>query len=107
MRLEALELSLSCIAILRKLFPSSRVRDSRLATHIRDAGSSVSLNLAEGNRRTGRDRIHLWNIASGSAEEVRIALRVAVAWGYLGENAVTEALQRIDHLQAVLWKLRR
>ena len=98
MRFEALELSLSCIAILRKLLPSIRTRDSRLATHIRDAGSSVSLNLGEGNRRTGRDRLHLWNIAAGSAEEVRVALRVAVAWGYLEEKAVAEALQHIDRL---------
>jgi four helix bundle protein len=87
--------------------PSIRRRDPRLATHIRDAGSSVALNLGEGNRREGRDRTHLWRIASGSAEEVRTALRVAVAWGYLSEEAVVDALARIDCLQAMLWKLTR
>jgi len=107
MRFEALELTLHIIAILRKLLPSIQRRDPRLATHIRDAGSSVALNLGEGNRRVGRDRAHLWRIASGSAEEVRVALRVTVAWGYLGEKAVAEALQGIDQLQAILWKLTR
>ena len=107
MRFNALELALGTIAILAQLLPSIQRRDARLATHIRDAGSSVALNLGEGNRRQGRDRTHLWRVASGSAEEVRVALRVAVAWGYLGEKAVAEALQRIDYLQAVLWKLTR
>ena len=107
MHFNALELALAIIAILRKLLPSIHRRDPRLATHVRDAGSSVVLNLGEGNRREGRDRAQLWRVASGSAEEVRCALRVAVAWGYLGEKAVAEALERIDHLQAILWKLTR
>jgi four helix bundle protein len=107
MRFEALELSLSTIASLRGLLPLLRRRDPRLASQIRDAASSVALNLGEGNRRQGLDRIHLWRIASGSAEEVRTALRVAVAWGYVGERAVAEALGRIDSLQAILWRLTR
>ena len=107
MRFNALELALGVIAMLRRLLPSIRQRDPRLASHIRDAASSIALNLGEGNRRQGRDRTHLWNVASGSAEEVRTALRVAVAWGYLGEKAVADALGRIDYLQAVLWKLTR
>lgn len=107
MRFNALELALGVIALVRKLLPSIRQRDPRLASHIRDAASSVALNLGEGNRRQGRDRVHLWNVASGSAEEVRTALRVAVAWGYLGDKAVRDTLGRIDHLQAILWKLTR
>ena len=44
---------------------------------------------------------------AGSAEETLTCLRVAEAWGYLGEEAVAEVLGRIDHLQAILWKLTR
>ncbi len=106
-RFEALELALSAVRSLRPLVPSIRRRDPRLATHIRDAASSIALNLGEGNRRAGRDRIHLWRIASGSAEEVRTALRVALAWGYLAERQTVEAQRQIDQLQAVLWKLTR
>jgi four helix bundle protein len=107
MRFNALELALGIIDNLRKILPSIRRRDPKLASHLRDAASSICLNLGEGNRRQRRDRIHLWNVASGSAEEVRTALRVAVAWGYLGERAVADALGRIDTLQAILWKLTR
>ena len=107
MRFHALELALGIITILRELLPAIQRRDPKLATHIRDAGSSVALNLGEGNRRSGRDGTHLWRVASGSAEEVRCALRVAVAWGHVDARAVAEALDRIDHLQAMLWKLTR
>ena len=107
MRFEALELALGVISILRRLLPAIRRHDSKLANQVRDAGSSAALNLAEGNRRRGRDRSQLWCIASGSADEVRAALRVAVAWGYLRGEDVAEALERIDHLQAVVWKLTR
>ncbi len=104
---EALEIALAAVRSLRPLVMSIRRRDSRLATQIRDAASSVALNLGEGNRRAGGDRLHLWRVASGSAEEVRTALRVAMAWGYIAERQVREAQQRIDHVQAVLWKLTR
>ena len=107
MRFNALELALRVIVSLRQLLPSISRRDPRLAKHIRDAGSSVALNLGEGNRRQGRDRLHLWRVASGSAKEVRVALRVAVAWGHLNDAAAAEALDQIDHLQAILWKLTR
>ena len=107
MRFHALELALSVISSLRRLLPTIRSRDPRLASQIRDAGSSMALNLGEGNRRRGLDRTHLFRIASGSAEEVRTALRVSLAWGYLGEKAVAEALGRIDGLQAMLWTLTR
>ena len=105
MRFRTLELSLRCITLLRRLLPTVRKQDPKLAGHLRDAGSSIALNLAEGNRRQGRDQIHLWNVASGSAEEVRTALRVAIAWGYLQEKSTAEALAALDRLQAMLWKL--
>ena len=106
MRFEALELSLDTIRNgLRPIVPTIRRRDPKLATHIRDAANSVSLNLGEGSRRQGADRIQHWNIASGSAEEVRTALRVADAWAYIAETRTTTAQSQIDHLQAILWKL--
>ena len=82
----ALELSIRIVSLLRSLMPSIRSRDPRLHNQIRDAASSTALNIAEGNKRQGRDRLHLFRIASGSNEEVRTALRVAIAWGYLSED---------------------
>ena len=103
----ALDLSLQIIRQLRLLVRRIRTHDRKLATQICDAASSVALNLGEGNRRQGRDRKHLWTIASGSAEEVRTALRVAEAWGYLGEQQSGSVLTDLDRLQRFLWKLTR
>ena len=105
MRFEALELALRIIAQLRKILRAIRRHDGKLANQIRDAGSSVVLNLGEGSRRRGRDRSHLYSISAGSAEEVRVALRVALAWGYLTEHSLRDVLEDIDHLQRILWKL--
>ena len=105
MRFHALELAFETIAFLRRLVPVVRRHDPRLARQISDAGSSIVLNLGEGNRRQGRDRRQLWCVSAGSAEEVRVALRIAVAWGYLTDDDIEEALDRLDFYLAILWKL--
>ena len=102
MRFVALELSLEVIRKLRVLLPAVRGRDRKLFTQISTAASSVSLNLGEGSRRKGQDRVHLWRIASGSAEEVRTGIRVAVAWGYFHESKGTDVLADIDRLQRLI-----
>jgi four helix bundle protein len=67
--------------------------------------SRVPLNLAEGRRRVGKDRLHHFRIAAGSAAEVRVALLVARAWGDLEARDVEEALLLLDRLLAMLWRL--
>jgi four helix bundle protein len=84
-----------------------RSRDRALSEQIRRAASGISLNLAEGRRRCGADRLHSWRIAAGSAEEVRAALRVAAAWGDLAAAEVSEAIVLLDRLLAMLWRLTR
>ena len=106
-RFIALELALEIIRKLRPIVRKIRTRDRRLATQLSDAGSSGALNLGEGVRRTGKDRIHLWNIASGSEEEVRTALRVASAWGYVEDHEIEVVLGDIDRLQRIVWKMTR
>jgi four helix bundle protein len=68
-----------------------RSNNTDAARLISRAADSVPNHLAEGRKRLGRDRVHCWSVAAGSAEEVRTALRVAVAWGDLGEAEVREA----------------
>jgi four helix bundle protein len=102
---QALEVSLELVRSLRRPVERLRVRDRALSEQIRRAASGVSLNLAEGRRRGGADRLHSWRIAAGSAEEVRAALRVAVAWGDLTAAEVSEALLLLDRLLAMLWRL--
>ncbi len=105
MPFDALETSLALIPLLRE--PVARVArvDSDLARQIRRAASSVALNVAEGRRRRGGDRLHLWRVAAGSAAEVATALRVALGWGYLDD--ADEPLAVLDRLLAMLHRMTR
>jgi four helix bundle protein len=102
-RFEAYEVALELAAALRPVLDQLARRDRDLADQMRRAGSSVALNLAEGARRTGRDRLHFYRIAAGSAAEVRAALAVAQAWGSLA--AVSEVDVLLDRVLAMLWRL--
>jgi four helix bundle protein len=78
-----------------------------LAGQLRRAASSVPLNIAEGNRRGGRDRMYHFRVAAGSCDETRAALRVAVAWGDVGARDVAPALALADRVLAMLYRLSR
>ncbi|MBN1441272.1 MAG: four helix bundle protein [Planctomycetes bacterium] len=102
----ALELSIQTARSLRGCLTRLQARDPDLARQTRRALTSVALNLAEGRRRAGKDRCHHWRIALGSVEEVRTALRVAEALGYLDEPAVLGPCGLLDRLAAMIWRLR-
>ena len=76
-----------------------------METPIRRAGSSDAQNFAEGRRRAGKDKLHHYRIAAGSADEIAAALRVAEAWGYLDAATIREPLELIDRVLAMTWKL--
>ena len=101
----AYELSLELIDALAGIPERIGKHDGDLARQLRRAGSGVPLQIAEGNRRTGKDRAHFFRIASGSADEVRATLHVAVKWRYLEADAVAPALSLCDRLLAILWRL--
>ena len=69
------------------------------------AASSIALNISEGERRRGKDRIHLWRVAAGSAAEVRTALRVAEAWGDIARGKSQRPLELLDRVIAMLWRM--
>ena len=69
------------------------------------AVSSVPLNLAEGAGRRGRDRLHHWRIAYGSALEARTALELLVATGSVDAEAAAEAWDPLDRVAAIVWRL--
>ena len=102
---EALEISLEVIRGLREGLDLIRRRSDRLARQIEAAASSVPLNLGEGRRRFGKDRLHHYRVAAGSADEVRCGLNVAVAWGYIREDDVEKCLRHLDSVLAILWTL--
>ena len=99
------EVILSVLDDGRGIFPELSREEAleRIATNV---GHSFKRNLsAEGRQRAGKDRLHSWRIAHGSAEEVRTWLRVAMAWGYMEEQELKEALELLDRVAAMLWKL--
>ena len=104
-KFKALNLSLECIESLAHFIDRIERRDRKLGDQIRRAGSSIPLNLAEGNRREGKDRYHLWRIAAGSADEVRTALQTARAWRLVNQQTIERPLDLLDQLLAIIWKL--
>ena len=97
------QVSIELIRSLRDLVPIVQKYDRDLADQMHRAATSVSLNLAEGQRlRAGNQRRH-YEIAHGSANEVRAAIDVAAAWGWIKE--ASEQRRILDRLLALLWGL--
>ncbi len=89
----------------RPLIERIERRDRSLADQARRAIQSVILNVREANRRAGRDRLHGFRIAAGSADEVVGALDVAEVMGYLGRDDIVEPLALADRVLAMLYRL--
>ena len=106
-RFKALELSLIAIRSLRPVVKKMLTYGSSEADQIRRSAASVTRNLGEGRKRTGKDRRHHFRIASGSADEVIACLRIGEAWGYLREDDVKVPLEHYDRLSGMLWSLTR
>jgi four helix bundle protein len=79
--------------------------DPDLAKQIRRAAQSIPANLAEGRRRVGRDRLHFFRVAAGSAGEVKRHLLMAEAWCSISAEALGEPLALLDRELAMTWRL--
>lgn len=105
MKFHALAISLEVIRSLGNGYARIKAHDPDLARQLRKALSSVSLNLSEGARREGKDRLHLFRVAAGSGAEARTCFRVAEAWGYVSRKDVSRPLELLDRVLAMTWKL--
>ena len=105
MAFQAFEIAIELNRSLRQALEVIGQRDPSLGAQLRRAASSVPLNLAEARRRVGRDRLHQFRVAAGSADEVTACLRVAEALGYVELHSVAEALDRADRVRAIVWTL--
>ena len=76
-----------------------------LADQVVRSASSVPANLAEGHGRVGRDRLHFWRIAYGSAKEVDSHLRLLVHAGAVDAASASAVLQLLDEVRAMTWRL--
>jgi len=103
--LDAYVVSLDLVRSLRPLVDRLASRDRNLADQLRRAATSVVLNVGEGRLRRAGDQRRSFEIAAGSASEVRSALDVAEAWGWAGDLADARAL--VERVNSMLWVLTR
>jgi four helix bundle protein len=104
-RFELYEVILQLIAELRPLVEKLRQRDRDQALQLKKAANSILSNVAEGSRRQGRDRLQHWNIAAGSAGEVRVQIEGSIAWGDIEPDRTKSALELLDRSLAMLWRM--
>ena len=94
----AYDVSIELIQNLRHLVPIIKQHDHNLADQIQRGATSISLNLNEGSRLTAGNKRKHFDIAHGSANEVKGALDLADAWGLVAAEATSEARRILDRL---------
>jgi four helix bundle protein len=99
----AYDVTKELITSLRELVSRIREHDRDLADQLHRAATSVLLNLAEGQKFNNGNRRKHYEIAQGSANEVKAAIDAAEAWGWI--ESATVQRQLIDRVLALLWKL--
>ena len=103
--LVAYTVALDLIRALRPVVAQLKQYSPEAADQVERAASSIVHNLAEGDRRNGRDPKRFFDMAHGSAGEIRGALDVADAWGWQVDSEQARAL--LDRELALLWGLTR
>lgn len=102
---EVEEVAIRLIEELRPLVPRIKARDRALADQLMRAANSVALNIGESNYSDpGNRRARLFT-AAGSANETRLALRVAASWGHCTVADAEAAQGLIKRVLSMLWKL--
>ena len=99
------EVSVQLVDALRPSVELIEQHDRNLGDQLRRAATSVVLNLAEGQRSAKGNKQKHYAIAHGSANEVKAALDVAEAWGWITHRGPEREL--VDRVLALLWKLTR
>ncbi|MES1185945.1 MAG: four helix bundle protein [Myxococcales bacterium] len=102
---EVEEAAIQLIEVLRPLVLRIKARDRGLADQLMRAASSVALNIGESNYSDpGNRRARLFT-AAGSANETRMALRVAAGWEHCSASEAEAAQALIQRILRMLWKL--
>jgi four helix bundle protein len=79
----------------------------RLREQLERSVPAVGLNLAEGWARTGGNERQRFETAIGEARETMMALELASALGYLEPSETAEAVDCLDKIIAMTFKLSR
>jgi four helix bundle protein len=102
---DALDLATEAAILVLRLVRAVPPAVLSLADQTVRAVTSVPLNLAEGAGRRGRDRLHHWRIAYGSALEARTAMDLLAATGCIDAEAAASADALLDRVAAMAWRL--
>jgi four helix bundle protein len=102
---DALEMALETLARLVPVETRIRRKSMSLAKQLANASESIALNLGEGRLRRDGDRRRHFEIAAGSASEVTVALRIAVAKQYITTAEAAEVEVVLDRVRAMLYRL--
>jgi four helix bundle protein len=103
--LMAQQVATEAVRQLRTLCERIQRKDRNLADQLRRAATSVVLNIAEAAHNSAGNRRARLESARGSANEVRAALGVACAWGYVGEADVAAVDALYDRVLAMTYRL--
>ena len=104
-RFDALEKATTAAGIAIRLVMRVPAPLKPIADQVIRSASSVPANLAEGAGRSGRDRLHHYRIAYGSAKEVDTHLRLLISAGALTTSTVEDAVHLFDDVRAITWRL--
>ena len=104
-RFDALEKATTAAGIAISLVMRVSAPLKPIADQIIRSASSVPANLAEGAGRSGRDRLHHWRIAYGSAKEVDTHLRLLTGAGAIDAARAATAIRLFDDVRAMIWRL--
>ena len=104
--LVAEQVALEVVRDVRPVLEKVRKQDRSLFDQARRAGSSVVLNIAEAQGSDAGNARARYATASGSARELSAALKLAVAWGYVGDTAIESVERKLDRVRRLLWGLR-
>jgi four helix bundle protein len=99
----AYQIAIQLAAALKPIIQELRRHSSEAANQVERACISIVLNIGEGNRRSGKDPIRFFTMASGSTSEVLAALDLARALDWPVKD--DEARRLLDRQRALLWGL--
>jgi four helix bundle protein len=103
--LVAYTVAVDLVRALRPVVAQLRKHSAEAADQVERAASSIVYNIAEGSRRNGRDPRRFYDMAHGSAGEIRGALDVADAWGWPIDSEQARAI--LDRELGLLYGLTR
>jgi four helix bundle protein len=107
MALQVEALTFEMIAAVRPVVARVRRYDRSLADQLVRAASSVALNIAEADASDAGNQRARFCTAAGSASEVRAALRLAAAWGYVSPSEAELGSTLLARIVPTLSKLAR